>query len=135
MAWRLSVPARRNAAVANVYQTVEEGSRGQDDSAAGKSLTILANDPGDLFAVDLEPSSRPLQDREIGLGCDSCLHGISVKLSIRLGAGTSHGRPLGSVQQAKLNASQIRNPAHEPVKCIYLTNQMTLPEPSNGRIA
>jgi hypothetical protein len=46
-----------------------------------------------------------------------------------------HRRSLATIQQAELNAGSIRDPAHQAVHGIDLTNQMALAEPANRRIA
>ena len=46
-----------------------------------------------------------------------------------------NSRAFPPVQQTKLDARPIRNPAHDPVQRIDLSNQMPLAQPADGRVA
>jgi hypothetical protein len=45
------------------------------------------------------------------------------------------GWSFGAIEQTELDTGLVRNPAHQAVERIDLANQMTLAEPTNGRIA
>ena len=85
--------------------------------------------------VDQQGRGRARDDGQIGLGCDRSLHGLPIELAVCLGAGTAHGRALGAVEQAELDAGLIGHPAHQPVQRIDLAHQMAFAKPADGRIA
>jgi hypothetical protein len=66
---------------------------------------------------------------------DRGLHGLAVELAVGLGPRTLHGRALGAIEQAELDAGRIRHPPHQAVERIDLAHQMALAEPTDGRIA
>src|SRR5215471_943886 len=79
--------------------------------------------------------SLPNNDSQVRQLPNSLLHRRGVELAIRLGSRTSHRRPLPAVEHAKLNASEIRNAAHQAVERIDLPHQMPLAETTDRGIA
>ena len=63
------------------------------------------------------------------------LHGLTVEPAVGLGPWPLDGGALALVQDPKLNAGRIGDPAHQAVKRIDFADEMALAEPANGRIA
>lgn len=127
--------AGRKALLAEMNETIQKCSSGQDCCGAGENTAIFADDTRDAILVDDKPFSSPLYDREVGLKSDRGLHCLSVKSSVGLGTRSPHGGPLGSIQETELNSREIRNPAHEAVKSIDLANQMAFSNSTDRGIA
>jgi hypothetical protein len=49
-------------------------------------------------------------------------HGFAIELAIDLGPRTAHGRTLGAVEQAKLDAGFVGEPTHQAVQGVDLTD-------------
>jgi hypothetical protein len=74
-------------------------------------------------------------DSKVCLRRNRLLHGKTVELSIGLGAWTTHGWALATIEKPKLDTGPIRNASHQPIKRIDLPDQMPLAEPADRRIA
>ena len=99
--------------------------------ARPSAVTIPATAP---FSTS-RSSTAALDHLEVRRRPDRGLHGGPVELAVGLGARALHGRPLGAVEQAELDAGRIRHPPHQAIKRIDLAHQMALAEPADGRIA
>jgi hypothetical protein len=66
---------------------------------------------------------------------DRPLHGGGVKLAIGLGTRAAHRRTLAPVEDAKLDAALIGDPAHQAIERIDLANEMPLSQPADRGIA
>src|SRR5262249_41653021 len=66
---------------------------------------------------------------------DCRLHLPAIKLAVGLGAGPTHGRPLASIENPKLDAGRVRDPAHQPVKGIDLPHEMAFAKAADRRVA
>ena len=91
--------------------------------------------PHDPAVVDDQVLDPALDDLEVGGGADRRLHGLAVELAVGLGARALHGRALGAVEQAELDAGGVGDAAHEAVERIDLAHQVALAEPADGRVA
>ena len=102
------------------------------------------------LAWNVRPSSEPhaphsvfdqkvvdlaLDDRQIGRLPDRLLHRRGVELAIGLGARAAHRGSLAAVEDAKLNARGIGDPAHQPIERVDFADQVTLAEAADRRIA
>ena len=91
--------------------------------------------PATAAVLDDQVLDRGLDHLEIGRRPDRRLHGLAIELAVGLGARALHGRALGAVEQAELDAGGIRHPPHQAVQRIDLAHQVALAEPADGRIA
>ena len=80
-------------------------------------------------------SHLSLLDEEIRLALQHLAHLEAVLLLVTLGARRPHGRPPGSIEQAKLDSHRVSDFAHDPAQGIHLAYQMALGNPAHGRIA
>src|SRR5262249_31797783 len=62
-------------------------------------------------------------------------HRRGIKLPVSLRAGPSDGRTLAAVEHAKLDATGIRHAAHQAIKRVNLTDQMSLAKAADGGVA
>ena len=128
-------PAGGNFGLADMDQAIEEGAGGQHHLAAEN-----------LFAVGGDEPRRPFRPLKSGLPRSP--HGFPdwkcCAAWIALLRGRARGRPgraarappaLAAIEQAKLDARRIRDPAHQPVQGIDLAHQMALAHPADGGIA
>jgi hypothetical protein len=66
---------------------------------------------------------------------DGRLHGGCVELAIGLGAWSADRRTLAAIENTKLDAAGIRDPAHQTIQRIYLADEMTFAKTADGGIA
>ena len=112
---RLAHAPRRNARLAHVDEPFEERARGEHRRVAAQ-LAPAAQDHARHGAVLHEQIfDRFHDDFKIGLGADRRLHMPPVELAVGLRARPLHGRTLGAVQHAELNAGLVNDAAHQPV--------------------
>jgi hypothetical protein len=115
---------------------IQEGSARNDDSFCENCRPAfqMQNDPACasvLFNPDrcafcqIEKLGRPKEATDSGL----------IELSISLRARPPNSWPLRPVQQSELNSGFIRRAPHNTVKRIDLPNQVTFPQPTDGRVA
>ncbi len=129
------MPASRNLLLADMNETIQEGTGGENNASRVVGSPSLICD-SDNRAVFLDQTGcSGLDDLEIALAANLPLHGIAIELSIGLSARAAHGRTLRPIQEPELDAGLIGNPSHQPVKGIDLTDEMTLAKTTNGRIA
>ncbi len=128
-------PARWSARLAHVDQAVEECSR-SNDHCARTQLASAGRDHARRCTVLHQQILDRLRNRlKIGLFADRGQHMPPVKLAIGLSARSLHGRPLGAVQHAELDAGLVDHAAHEPIERIDFAHKVAFAEPANGRIA
>jgi hypothetical protein len=63
------------------------------------------------------------------------LHRMGIEFAIGLRARAANGRPLRPIQHPELNARAIRDPTHESIKRIDLSDKVTFAKTPNRRIA
>jgi hypothetical protein len=56
-------------------------------------------------------------------------------MAVGLRAWAANRRPLAAVEHPELDAAAIRYPAHQPVKCVDLPDQVPLAKPADCRVA
>ena len=113
----------------------EKRARRQDDGARRKRPMRPSYDPRDTILRERETNDFILNDIEPIISREVALNRFAVEPPVRLRAGTANGRSLSSVQQAVLDRGCISSTAHDPIEGIDLTNEMSLSNPANGRIA
>ena len=82
-----------------------------------------------------QPFDNLLPEREVGLGLDPVLHRELILLLIRLGPGRMHGRALGPVEHAELNAGGVDDLAHLAAERVDLADDLALGDTADGRVA
>src|SRR5690606_1977909 len=112
---RLVHAARWYFPLTNMNQSAQKCAGGEDDSAAIDAPFAGKDDVCDSPVADTQGVRFGLDDGETSLFRDGGLHGLAVKLPVRLSARASYGRPLAPVQKAELDAGSIRYTAHQPV--------------------
>ncbi|MGY4432148.1 hypothetical protein ACVWWO_004625 [Bradyrhizobium sp. F1.13.1] len=116
-------------------QTAEEGAGGDDDSPCPK-FAAIRQAQADHPSLDHDQLVRLAFDDGKTLGLpDRRLHRGGIELPVGLGARTTHRRALTSIEDAKMDAAGIADPAHQTIERVDLANQMALAEAANGGIA
>src|SRR5476649_29506 len=105
-------------------ETAQKSARRQYDCACAEDPTIgqphrIGTIPFDLDIVDLA-----FDDSQVFHLADCLLHRRRIKFAISLRARAPYGWPLAAIEHTELDASAIRNMAHQPVQCIDLPHQM-----------
>ena len=95
-----------------------------------RSLNTLHDRP-----IHYQVESITLENMETRGLSNRCLHVFLVERPIRLGAGATNCGALLAIEEAKLDARQIRNSTHKPIESVDLSNKVPLAQASNGRIA
>ena len=131
----LAVTSGRDALVALVNDTVQEGAGGQDHSPGAQFDALPRHHADDPVAVQDQPLRRPGHQGQVGRLRQFGLHGLAVKPPVDLATGPPHGRPLGPVQQAELNPGLVAQSGHQTVHGIDLADQMALAQPADRRVA
>jgi hypothetical protein len=121
--------------LATMDQTTEEGPGGQHHRTRSEAASVEQRDASDMAVMHLEVVDFALDDLEVGLRRDRCLHGFAIELAVGLGAGSANGRALAAIEDAELDARLVGDPAHETIERIDLADEVTLAEPTDGRIA
>ena len=133
---RLAVAAGRGLLLAAMDQAAQERAGGEHHRAGADAPAIGRDDAGHR-AVRRPSGPRPPPSITSRLGvariaaCMAC----AVELAVGLGARALHGRPLGAVEQAELDAGRVGHPAHQAVQRVDLAHQVALAEPADGRVA
>ena len=76
-----------------------------------------------------------LPQRQVGLRLDAVLHRELVELLVRLGPRRVHGRALGAVEHAELNAAGVDDLAHFAAQGVDLADDLPLGDAADGRVA
>ncbi len=116
-------------------QPAQEGAGGQNHGAGSDFTGISQPNAGNPAVFDEQIVDFGLDHREIGGLADRPLHGGRIELAVGLGARTAHRRALAAVQNPKLDAALVGDPAHQAVQRIDFPHQMALAESANGRVA
>ena len=87
--------------------------------------------PFETSSSSASPSITP----RFAVSRDRGLHRGGIKLPIRLGARSPHGRTLAPIEHAKLNAAGVGDTPHQSVQRIDLPDQMALAKTPDRRIA
>ena len=117
-------------------QPAQERARRQHDTAGRDFGARIGQDSGTRTAcIQQDIDNRIAAHLEVGLPGQQRLHGLAVELAIGLGARAAHGRPLGKIEGAELDAGAVDGAAHDAVQGIDLAHQMALAQPADGGIA
>ncbi len=133
--WRIPGAAARIILEADMDLAGEEGARGQHDAARGKGQAHLRHRAGHAVAFDSQIFDRLLEDGKIRLGFQHAPDRGLVQGAVGLAARRAHGRTLGCVQRAPLDAGAIGRHGHRAAEGVDFLDQMTLADAADGRIA
>ena len=127
--------ARRGLLLTAMDDPAQERARRQHHRAGPNRPAIAGDDPRHRAVLHDQVLDRRLDHLQVRRRPDRRLHGGAIELAVGLGARALHGRPLGAVEQAELDAGGIGHPPHQPIQRIDLAHQMPLAESADGRIA
>ena len=110
------------------------------------AVTAAASRPPEIPAIGQAQSGDPPIDHDqlVGLAFDDRetfglldrgLHRRRIELPVRLSPGTTHSGPLPTVQDTKLDAAGIADPAHQTIESVDFTDQMAFAETADSGIA
>ena len=116
-------------------EALEERARGNDHGAGTKFPPARGDHPRRRAILHEQILDRLRDDFKIGLRADGLLHMPAIELAVRLRARPLHGRPLGAVQHAELDARLVDHAAHQPVERIDLADEMPLAKTADRGIA
>jgi hypothetical protein len=127
--------ACRKVSLADVDQSAQKGSRGQNDGSAPKLPPISQNNSLNASLDNLEIKDLGFNNIERLDGLEFSLHGGPVEAAIGLCTRSSDRWAFAPVQQPKLYTSGIGNPPHQAVQSINLANKVTLAQAADSRVA
>jgi hypothetical protein len=91
----------------------------------------LSPDARDTVALQQEVINRLRKQQKVGLILQSRSNGLAVKNPVCLGPGGPNCRPLGPIENAKLDAGLVSRQGHDTTKGINFLHQMPLAHPAN----
>ena len=131
----LAVTAGGNARLADVDHAAEEGAGREDNRIRRQLAPVRADNAADLAVPHDKVLHRARDDGEARGRGNEFLHGGAVKVAVALGAGAAHGRALGAVEQAELNAGGVGCQPHQPAHRVDFADKVALAEAADRRVA
>ena len=119
---------------ADVHQAAEKGPRGDHDRPAFVEDIRLIDNAADPPILNDETLHEALKKVKARLLLQDGLHRKPVELFVALKAGSLDGRPLGGVQQPKVDGRLVSNPAHLPTQRIHLLDELALGQTADCRV-
>ena len=116
-------------------EPAQEGPCRQHHGAAAERPPVSQRHAGDDAIGNCEIDDLAFDNLKTRLCLDRRAHRLAIELAVGLSSRPAHRRTLAAVEQAKLDPGCIRDPAHQPVERVDLTNQVTLAEATDRRIA
>ena len=113
----------------------QEGAGGQHHGGRAEAQAGLGDRPAYGIAFDDQVIDGRLEHGEVGLGLDDLADRHPVEIAVGLAAGGAHGRALGGVEGAPLDAGAVGGMRHRAAQGIDLLDQMALADPADGRVA
>ena len=104
-------------------------------AAAAQFPAIAKPDAGGGTVVDEEVVGLPLDHRQVRASADRLLHRSGVEPPIGLRPRAPDRRSLAPIENAKLDAALVGDPAHQSVEGIDLADEMALAQAADGGIA
>ena len=99
------------------------------------SSPIAGDDADDASVLQNQVFRARFADFQIGNLAQRRLHRCAIKRAVGLGARPAHRRAFAAIEQTKLDARRIRDPAHQAVQRIDLAHQMAFADAADGGIA
>ncbi len=131
----LADPAGRDSLGTDMDHASKKRAGRQHQSAGAQFPPIGQDEAGNPAALRLDLGCLARDDRQVRHGGERRLHGGTVELTVHLRARTAHSRPLGTIENAELDAGFIRDAAHQAIERIDLADEMALAKAADGRIA
>jgi hypothetical protein len=114
---------------------VEERARRQHHGARTETDAHLRHGAHHPVAFDHQVVHRLLEQPQVRLVLQHAADGGFVEDAVGLGAGGAHGRALGRVEDAELDAAFVGGQRHGAAQGIHLFDQMALANAANAGVA
>jgi hypothetical protein len=114
---------------------VEEGARRQHHRARAKSDAHLRNGTHHAIALNHQVIHGLLEQPEVGLVLQHAADGGLVQNAVSLRARGAHGRPLGAVENAELDAALVRGQRHGAAQRVHLLDEVALANAADAGVA
>ncbi len=114
---------------------VQKSAGRQHHGARTKTDAHLRDRTHHPVAFDHQIIDGLLEQPELGLVFQHATDRGLVKNTVGLGASSTHGRPLGAVEDAELDAAFVGGQRHRAAQGVHLFDQMALANATNGRVA
>ncbi len=131
----LSDPTGGPVLLAEMDQTAEKGAGGDDDGPCPKLPAIGQAQSGDPTIDHDQLVGLTFDDGQTLSRCNRGLHCGGIELPVGLGPRATHSGTLPAVQDTKLDAAGITDPAHQTIEGIDFADQMALAETADRGIA
>ncbi len=120
---------------ADMHQAVEEGAGGEHHGRRLETDAELGDDAADLVARQRQVVHRGLEQCQVRLVLQAAADRLLVHDAVGLGAGGTHRRTLGGVEDAELDAGFVGRGRHRPAEGIDLLDQVTLADAADRGVA
>src|SRR5262249_57908758 len=100
-----------------------------------KLAPVSDTEPSASLAEAEEVVRLGFDHREIRRVANRLLHGLGIEGAVCLRARPAHGRPLTTIEHAKLDAGEIGHAPHQAVERVDLAHKMALAQASDRRIS
>ena len=113
----------------------QEGAGGQHHGRGMEAQPGLGDGATHRIAVDDQVIDRGLEHGEVGLRLDHLADRHAVQVAVGLAAGGTHGRALGGIERAPLDAGPVSGLGHRPAQGVDFLDQVALADATDGRVA
>ncbi|KAG1245518.1 hypothetical protein G6F65_021188 [Rhizopus arrhizus] len=113
----------------------QEGAGGQHHGLGVEAQPGLGDDPAHGVAFDDQVIDGGLEHGQVGLAFDDGADRHAVQVAVGLAAGGAHGRALGGVERAPLDAGPVGGMRHRAAQGVNLLDQVALADAADGRVA
>ncbi len=107
-------------------KSAEEGACRQHYGSGQETQTHLRDDATYLILLDNQVVRRLLKYPQVRLAFQGVTNGSFVEHAVSLRSGGSNGRPLATVEHAKLDTALVGSGGHGPAQRVDLLDQMAL---------
>ncbi|MNS97514.1 hypothetical protein D3C72_1318490 [compost metagenome] len=120
---------------ADVDLAGQEGAGGQHHGLGVETQAGLGDGPAHGVALDDQVIHRRLEHGQVGLALDDGADRHAVQVAVGLAAGGTHGRALGRIERAPLDAGTVGGMRHRTAEGVDFLDQMALADATDGRVA
>ena len=113
----------------------QEGAGGQHHGLGVETQAGLGDDPAHGVTLDHQIVYCGLEHGQVGLAFDNGADRHAVQVAVGLAAGGTHGRTLGGVERAPLDAGAVGGMRHRTAKGVDFLDQVALADAADGRVA
>jgi hypothetical protein len=132
---RVAGAACRVVLQADVDLPVEESTGGQHHGAGQELQADLGDGADHAVALHHQVVDRLLEQPQVRLVFQARTDRLLVQDTVGLGAGGAHGRALGRVQDAELDAGLVGGDRHRATHGVDFLDQVALADTADGRVA